>query len=156
MDSSHAFERKPLVLRQTAGLLVTGLTVLAAVSLGAAPATAAPTSPQAGTTSAKNTRCPDELWQGGDVNCRISFTGSNWYSGDWVALHTKGSGDIWANGYTPKNVEYEVGVVNEFGAIWSPWKRGGTGVGQAVGDLWTNGFGTGILKYASGTTLYVS
>lgn len=143
------------MLRQPVRPLVAGLTVLAAVSLGAIPATAAPTSPQAGITSANSARCPDEVWQGGDSNCHISFTGSKWYSGDWVALHTKSNGDIWANGYTPKNVDYKIGVANSFGPIWSPWQRGGTGVGQAIGDLWSDSGASGILRYASGTTLSV-
>ncbi|MFG2627316.1 hypothetical protein [Streptomyces sp. NPDC048473] len=99
-------------------------------------------------------RCPEEVWSGGDIECTISYTGSEWYSGDWVALHyNKETENLWVNGYTPNNVDCKVRVVNAVSGKDSPWGRGGTGVGLSVGGFVFSDIRAGSLIYAGGKTL---
>lgn len=114
------------------------------------------TASSAGIQGATNARCPEEVWAGGDVQCTISYTGSKWYSGDWVALHYGGvDKNLWVNGYTPNNVDYKVTVTNACCQKSSPWARGGTGVGLSVGGFFGTDIRAGALTYASGKTLRV-
>ncbi|MFB7381996.1 hypothetical protein ACFC26_30850 [Kitasatospora purpeofusca] len=85
----------------------------------------------------------------------MAYTGSKWYTGDWVALHLRTNDTMWVNGYTPNNVDYGVRVANGVGSAASPWKRGGSGVGAAAGDISVDVNNWGTLEYANGYSFSV-
>lgn len=152
----HGEVRKsPVVQKRLVGALAATLMALAAVSLGAGTTASASQMSASALTGASNQRCPDEVWSGGDTACRISYTGSRWYNGDWVAVHWRSEGQAWVNGYTPKNVDYRVAIQDDYDTIWSNWARGGTGTGLSVGTSTSRSIAVGFLVYASGTTLRV-
>lgn len=127
---------------------------LVALAMLALPLTGRATASTTGIQGAEAQPCPQEVWVGGDLSCTISYTGSKWYSGDWVALHATAD-NLWVNGYTPNNVDFKVRVVNAVGYHDSPWARGGTGNGLSVGGIFPTDVRGGHLIYANGQDLSV-
>ncbi|MFD5388198.1 hypothetical protein ACFWMG_25330 [Streptomyces sp. NPDC127074] len=125
--------------------------IVAAISTITVPAMAAETR----VTGVTTIDCPASIWAGGDKICSMAYTGSKWYTGDWVALHLRTNDTMWVNGYTPNNVDYGVRVLNVVGSAASPWKRGGSGVGASAGDISVDVNNWGTLEYANGYSFSV-
>ncbi|WP_438319720.1 hypothetical protein ACSHWO_37410 (plasmid) [Streptomyces sp. HUAS TT3] len=141
-------------MRTRLGTTVAAVVLVVASLLGGATTA---TASVRGATGYNVIECPLSVWQGGDDLCMMAYTGSKWYTGDWVALHyTGGYKSAWANGYTPVNVDFNITVTSAGSWAFSPWKRGGTGVGASAGPVgvysdpvWAR------LRYANGYELWL-
>ncbi|MER7911501.1 hypothetical protein [Streptomyces sp. NPDC096068] len=123
------------MLKRLFAIAVTGI-IGCALTTGSA--TAAPISPPAPAGATKTISCPAEQWYAEDIKCTMAYNGSNWYSGDWVALHRNQNGTSWVNGYSKKTVHFRVSIVNGNGnSAYSPWIWGGTGGGTSAGSIRT-------------------
>ncbi|MFH8257722.1 hypothetical protein [Streptomyces roseolus] len=141
------------MLKRLFAIAVTGI-IGCALTTGSA--TAAPISPPAPAGALATRSCPAEQWYAGDIKCTMAYNGSNWYSGDWVALHRNQNGTSWVNGYSNKTTHFQVSITNGDGSsAYSPWIWGGAGGGTSAGSISTVPTLRGYLKMEGYSTLMV-